>query len=149
MKQLIQFRKKHPILSGAVKLRVMDYLACGYPDVSYHGEKAWTPYFENDSRYVGIMYCGNYACIEKTECDDFFYIAYNLHWEKHTLALPNLPKGKKWFLLADTSKHSGEDWKEEGILLKNQMGVEVAPRSIAILCGKPGKEKSGKKDKTK
>lgn len=151
VKKLIAFRKKHPILSGAAKLRVMDYLACGYPDISYHGEKAWTPYFENDSRYLGIMYCGNYACIDKTACDDFFYIAYNLHWEKHVLALPNLPKGKKWFLVADTSKKGEEDWLEETkeLLLPEQMGVEVEPRSIVILRGKPAKEKIRKKDKSK
>lgn len=144
VKHLIAFRKKHPILNGAVRLRVMDYLACGYPDVSYHGEMAWTPYFEDDSRYVGIMYCGNYACIDKKECDDFFYIAYNLHWEKHVLALPNLPKGQKWFVVADTSKGAGADWFEEGKeqLLEEQRGVAVSPRSIMILQGKKTNAKS-------
>lgn len=143
VKHLIAFRKKHPILNGTVQLRVMDYLACGYPDVSYHGEMAWTPYFENDSRYVGIMYCGNYACIDKKECDDFFYIAYNLHWEKHMLALPNLPKGQKWFVIADTSKGAGNDWLEEGAeqLLGEQKGVMVSPRSIMILRGKKEKDR--------
>lgn len=147
VKHLIAFRKKHPILSGAVRLRVMDYLACGYPDVSYHGEKAWTPYFDDDSRYVGIMYCGNYACIDKKACDDFFYIAYNLHWEKHVLALPNLPKGQKWFIVADTSKGAGNDWMEEGEeqLPEGQKGVEVAPRSIVILQGKSIRGRKGKK----
>lgn len=142
VKQLIAFRKKHPILSGAVHLRVMDYLACGYPDISYHGEKAWTPYFEEDSRYVGMMYCGNYACVDKKECDDFFYIAYNLHWEKHVLALPNLPKNRRWYVVADTSKGAGKDWMEEGCeqLLQEQKGVEVSPRSIMILQGKRTKK---------
>ncbi len=151
VKHLIAFRKKHPILSGAVKLRVMDYLACGYPDVSYHGEKAWTPYFDDDSRYVGIMYCGNYACIDKKVCDNFFYIAYNLHWEKHVLALPNLPKDQKWFVVADTSKDAGNDWLEEGQeqRLEVQKGVEVSPRSIMILQGKSAKGMAGKKVKDK
>lgn len=151
VKHLIAFRKKHPILSGAVKLRVMDYLACGYPDVSYHGEKAWTPYFDEDSRYVGIMYCGNYACVDKKSCDNFFYIAYNLHWEKHVLALPNLPKDQKWFVVADTSKGAGNDWMEEGQeqLLAVQKGVEVSPRSIIILQGKSAKGITRKKVKDK
>lgn len=144
VKHLIAFRKKHPILNGSVRLRVMDYLACGYPDISYHGKMAWTPYFEDDSRYVGIMYCGNYACIDKNECDDFFYIAYNLHWESQVLALPNLPKGKKWFVVADTSKDAENDWFEEGNeqLLEEQKGVTVSPRSIIILQGKKMKDKS-------
>lgn len=146
VRNLIAFRKKHPILSGAVRLRVMDYLACGYPDVSYHGEKAWTPYFEENSRYVGIMYCGNYACVDKKECDDFFYIAYNLHWEQHILALPNLPRNQKWYVVADTSKGAGKDWYEEGCeqLLEEQKGVEVPPRSIMILQGKKTKKNTSK-----
>lgn len=151
-KELIAFRKKHPILSGTTRLRVMDYLACGYPDISYHGEKAWTPYFDQDSRYMGIMYCGNYACIDKVECDDFIYVAYNLHWEKHVMALPNLPKGKKWVQLADTSKPSGQDWLTEEVVLENQMGVEVMPRSIAILRGrdvKAGKRKQQTRKKSR
>lgn len=151
VKHLIAFRKMHPILSGAVRLRVMDYLACGYPDVSYHGEMAWTPYFDEDSRYVGIMYCGNYACIDKKECDNFFYIAYNFHWEKHVLALPNLPKEQKWFVIADTSKGAGSDWLEEGseFLLQNQKGVEVSPRSVMILQGKSARKTRGKKVNSK
>ena len=144
-KKMIEFRKKHPILSGSSRLRVMDYLACGYPDVSYHGEKAWTPYFDADSRYVGIMYCGNYACVDKVECDDFVYVAYNLHWEKHVLALPNLPKGKKWVKLADTSETGGKDWLKEEMLLEEQKGVEVMPRSIVILRGKNIKENKRRK----
>lgn len=148
-KELIAFRKKHPILSGASRLRVMDYLACGYPDVSYHGENAWTPYFDDDSRYMGIMYCGNYACVDKVECDDFIYVAYNLHWEKHTLALPNLPKGKKWVKIADTSKPSGQDWLVEEELLEEQKGVEVVPRSITILRGKTVKDKKRRSNRRK
>lgn len=151
VKHLIAFRKMHPILSGAVRLRVMDYLACGYPDVSYHGEKAWTPYFNEDSRYVGIMYCGNYVCTDKKECDNFFFIAYNFHWEKHVLALPNLPKEQKWFVIADTSKGVGADWLEEGseLLLQNQKGVEVSPRSVMILQGKSFRKTKGRKVNSK
>ena len=51
VKFLVKLRKKHPILSGKARLRVLDYLACGYPDVSYHSERAWTPYFDAESRY--------------------------------------------------------------------------------------------------
>ncbi len=39
----------------------MDYLACGHPDISYHGVNAWQPEFENFRRQIGILYCGAYA----------------------------------------------------------------------------------------
>lgn len=154
VKHLIAFRKKHPVISGMVRMRVMDYLACGYPDISYHSEKAWTPYFDEDSRYVGIMYCGNYVCINKVENDDFLYVAYNMHWEKHSFALPNLPKGQKWALVADTSKPMGSDWfpENEEQILEEQMGIEVNPRSVVILRGKVvkiQKKKVGRSRKTR
>ena len=39
----------------------MDYAACGYPDLSYHGQSAWKPRTEGYFRYIGQMYCGKYA----------------------------------------------------------------------------------------
>lgn len=52
-KQVIAFRKKHPVFHMAQEPKVMDYLACGHPDVSYHGVKAWCPEFENFRRQLG------------------------------------------------------------------------------------------------
>lgn len=95
-KQLVGLRKAHPILHPENEMRIMDYIACGYPDLSYHGESAWRPQMENYSRCIGIMYCGKYVKIEHTREDDFFYIAINMHWEPHEFGLPRLPKGLKW-----------------------------------------------------
>lgn len=149
VKKLIAFRKQHPIVSGMVRMRVMDYLACGYPDVSYHSDKAWSACFDGDSRCIGIMYCGNYVCIDRVKNDEFIYVAYNMHWERHTFALPNLPKGQKWVQVADTSKGAEEDWtlEEKQQVLKEQKGVEVSPRSVVILRGKPLKSAKGSRGK--
>ena len=38
-------------------------------------------------------------------------MAYNMHWLEHEFALPALPKGKKWYLAADT---------KEGILAEEE-----------------------------
>ena len=71
---------------------MMDYLSCGCPDVSYHGRRAWFGDFENYSRSVGVLYAGDY--MEKDSQgkggDDYFYIAYNMHWMPHETALPAL-----------------------------------------------------------
>ena len=37
-KQMIAFRKAHPILHPVEELRILDRLSCGYPDLSYHGQ---------------------------------------------------------------------------------------------------------------
>lgn len=95
-KTLMKFRREHPVLHPATEHRIMDYMACGYPDLSYHGESAWFPRLENYFRYVGLMYCGKYAKKDALKDDDFIYIAMNMHWEAHELALPKLPKGLVW-----------------------------------------------------
>jgi len=99
---VIALRREHPILCPERSLRIMDYIACGYPDLSYHGQNAWRPRLESYNRHIGIMYCGKYAKKNRTEEDDFFYVAMNMHWEAHELALPKLPKGLEWQILCST-----------------------------------------------
>lgn len=103
-KELVALRKAHPILHPEREFRIMDTIACGYPDLSYHGRNAWRPQTEPYSRCVGIMYCGKYARIDPVTEDDFFYVAMNMHWETGEFGLPRLPKGLRWELLLCTSE---------------------------------------------
>ena len=73
------------------RLIVSDQFVCGYPDVSYHGENAWYNAMENYNRHIGIMYCSKYA-----GQDNLIYVAYNMHWESHELALPKIPEKTSW-----------------------------------------------------
>lgn len=137
VKSLIAFRKEHPVLHGARTLKLMDTLTCGYPDVSYHGSQAWRPELENYNRHVGILYAGNYGKRNKTEDDNTFFVAYNMHWQKRKLALPKLPKGKVWYCLATTEKETAIPKVEEQ-LEKIGAGVEIElkPRTIVIYVAK-------------
>lgn len=117
-KKLIEIRKNHPILHPKRELKIMDSLACGYPDLSYHGRNAWKPETENYSRYIGMMFCGKYARTADGGEDSFFYLAINMHWESHEFGLPKLPKGKKWKVVLSTAKQGERGW--------------VAPRSIVL-----------------
>ncbi len=101
---LIELRKEHPILHMPAEMQILDSIACGYPDVSYHGEEAWRPDLNPYSRTVGIMYCGKYAKLPDGSADDFLFVAYNMHWLPHKLALPKLPKDMKWSLLQCTEQ---------------------------------------------
>ena len=134
VKDLILLKREHPILHCERQLRVMDTLGCGYPDISYHGSTAWRPDFDNSSRCVGVMYCGKYAKINKIEEDSFFYIAYNMHWLIHEFALPNLPKGKKWYRLIDTGRMDEVVEKKEELMTDSI--ARVVERSIQIFIGK-------------
>lgn len=127
-KLLAAFRKEHPILHPDREFRLMDYAACGYPDLSYHGQSAWKPRTEGYFRYIGQMYCGKYACTDGQGEDDFLYLAMNMHWEQHQLALPKLPRGMRWELAFSTEEggeEAGDDESQE--LLK-----AVSPRSISV-----------------
>jgi glycogen operon protein len=135
VKELISFRKRHPILHMEQILKSMDYISCGFPDLSFHGTKAWYPDYSYYNRMLGIMLAGRYAKINRKENDSNFYLAYNMHWENHIFDLPALPKGMKWHILFDTKDSF---LKEEADLtpIEDQKQCEVTARTITILVGK-------------
>lgn len=103
-KKLIALRKEHPVFHPKDELRGVDYIACGCPDISFHGTKPWYPDLSNYSRVVGVMLYGKYAPLSVRTSDKSFYLAYNMHWEKHKFELPVLPKNKKWKVIVDTNE---------------------------------------------
>ena len=153
VKRLIAFRKSHKMFHMDREPRIMDYKSCGRPDVSYHGENAWKPEFENFRRQFGILYWGAYAKKPDGTDDANFYVLYNMHWEPHMFGLPHLPKGAKWHVICSTADPDVEDLPSDGTgeVLKNQMMLAVPPRGIMILesVADPdaGKEKMRKNKK--
>ena len=137
-KMLADFRRKHPILRPGRELRQTDYIACGYPDLSYHGRNAWCPDTEAQFRHLGILLCGKYTKDAEIQEDTFIYIAMNMHWERHSMALPRLPKGEVWEVAFSTE--SAEDRKKGG--KETEDGSElvrmIPPRSVAVYIGVPG-----------
>lgn len=136
VKGLIAFRKAHPIFRMTEELKGMDYGQAGWPDISYHGAKAWYPELDHYSRCIGIMYCGAYVKKENGEEDDFFYVAYNAHWEEKSLALPNLPKGKRWYLKIHTGSAMAPFLMQKEIPLENQKEFRITGRTSVVLIGK-------------
>lgn len=139
-RKLIAFRQNHPIFSQPEQLRIMDYLACGFPDLSYHGNRAWYGGFEHYNRHLGMMYAADYVAANSKDekKDDYFYVAYNFHWSAHEFALPTLPKNRKWCIALDTGREENGGFYEAGEeeILKEQKTVMVAERSIVVLIGK-------------
>ncbi len=135
-KRVIAFRKEHPVFHMAEEPMIMDYLACGQPDVSYHGVKAWCPEFENFRRQLGIMYCGEYGKKADGTFDNSFYTAYNMHWEPHEFDLPNLSKGKKWSVVFNTDAAEVNGMYEEGKgPVTKTKRLLVPARTIVVLMG--------------
>lgn len=103
--ELIALRKKYKILHQKQELKGINTTSCGYPDISYHGTEAWRPDVSYISRMTGIMLCQN----DEREQTQALYLAYNMHWEAHRLALPKLPKGQKWQRIFSTSGQIEEE----------------------------------------
>jgi isoamylase len=135
----IRFRKEHPILHMPFELRPTDYKSLGWPELSYHSERAWFSDTECSSRQAGILYCGGYAHNEENDgTDDFIYVIYNMYWEKHKFALPDLPEKMKWYLAVDSSRKDEEAVGRQGeeLLIEEKKSLVAAPRTILVLIGK-------------
>ncbi len=143
VKELIAFRKAHPILHMPKELRATDYATVGYPDISFHGTKAWYPEDVYYNRMAAVMLAGKYAQIAGKNCDnegssgkkqakeedDTFYLAYNMHWEEHEFALPTLMNEEKWEVVIDT----GRTVVDKQPLERSCM---LQPRSVVVLVAK-------------
>lgn len=131
VQEAVAFRKAHKMLHQNRKLQCADQLSSGFPDLSFHGERAWYGDFERTRRYLGCMYSGFYAGEE-----NFLYIAYNFNWDPQEFALPLLPKGKEWYGVMDTSKKQSfvPEAEQEG--LNGARSFEVPARTIVVLEGK-------------
>ena len=102
--------------------------------MSYHGQNAWQPQTEYYNRQIGLMFCGKYAVKGSGEEDDFLYLAMNMHWEKHELALPKLPRGMNWKMLISTETKKTEEDLTVGQGDGSNM-CALGARSIVVYIG--------------
>jgi glycogen operon protein len=137
VKHCISFRKQHRVLRNRFYFQQRDAINSGYPDISWHGAKAWKPDWSDNSRTLSFMLCGEHVPAGK-EPDNYIYVAMNMHWENHTFQLPRLPKERQWHLFMDTSLPSGNEICEPGQerLLSDQNQVLSGARSVIILVGR-------------
>ncbi len=126
--KLIEFRRSHPVFRSAVRKKMMDYISCGYPDVSFHGEQAWHADFANYNRHFAVMYAGAYEKDEKGGRDDDFYVIYNMHWENRRFHPPKPPKNKEWMIVMSTD----EGFLDKAVRVSGNE-VLVQGRSVMVL----------------
>lgn len=140
VQDVIAFRKLHPILHMPYELRATDYKSLGWPEISWHSEKAWFANTESSSRQIGVLYCGEYAKKEDGTTDDFVYVIYNMYWAEKQFALPDLPEGMRWYLAVDSGKNSEEAVSRSGEekVITEKKSLKVGGRTILVLLGKQG-----------
>lgn len=129
VKQLIGFRKSHPLYQMRHSFTGMDLKGLGMPDVSCHGKEPWDVKFSYYCREVGILFYGGYFGGKS------LYFAFNFHWENHVFFLPDAGTGKKWNLILDTAGDS--------VHTRIESKYDMAPRSIALFEKEP-EQQAGK-----
>ena len=128
VRNLIALRKEHPVFHARYAKKMYDYISCGSPDASFHGEQAWNQSFANYNRHFALMYTGAYEKMPAGKCDDDFYVAYNMHWTGHRFHPPKTSKGKKWKICL-----SSGNGRESGIYDEDKNELAVYARSIVVL----------------
>lgn len=146
VKEAIALRKSHPVLHMPGEPKGMDYRSLGYPDISYHGNRAWYGDMEPGNRQIGIMYCEGYGQEDGGE-QGFLYLAFNMHWEIQQLALPRLPEQMEWAVILKTCDGIGQDvmWiardeEEMPGMAETLKYVSVPARTILVLAAREKSE---------
>lgn len=127
VKSLIALRKELEFLHPEQKMQGIQETSYGIPQISYHGEQAWKAPLRVDGRQLGVYYHN-----EISEIEDCF-IAYNMHWEKKSFALPPLQQGKKWYQIFTTEEAVGE---RKEIFVEHQRETKIAGRTIVMFVGR-------------
>ena len=127
LKEMLLFRKNHAIFRRKREFTLMDSLGCAYPDLSVHSDEPWKAKLENYNHSMGLMYCGRYAGE-----DEDIYIAYNMYWQRYSLALPKLPENKKWY----TWRSSCDKIQNEALSEIKGNSLLCEERSVYVLIGK-------------
>ncbi|HBN09685.1 MAG TPA: glycogen debranching enzyme GlgX [Cyanobacteria bacterium UBA8530] len=127
-KNLVAFRKAHPVLRRSGHLSNQDLSGCGYADITWHGTRAWQADWSDSSRVLAFMLCDHHSG------DDFLYVAFNSHWDALDFELPQLPEGKKWHVAVNTGVEEVHEVGREKEL--SQGNFLVGPRSSIVLVGR-------------
>jgi len=137
VKKMIAFRNDHPVLRDSRFFRNRDYMNTGYPDISWHGTRAWNADWGAGSRTIAFLLDGKHAKGGSVE-DDYIYVAMNMHWESHSFEIPRLPEEMNWYVATNTDMPKGSDIFSRGEepALEEQSEFLVGVRSVVVLVGK-------------
>lgn len=124
---MIAFRGAHPVLRRGQFCN--DTNSSGYPEVSFHGHKAWQLDAMQPFYTFGFMFAETVADHGARE-DCFVYCGVNTHWEEQTLELPIIPAGMEWHKVVYTF----EGIIDSGSIVRDN--ITLAPRSLMVLVGR-------------
>ena len=130
-RRLIAFRKAHPVLTAPSFS--FGNNGTGYPELSFHGTRAWDIHEQEPGHCIAYMYAEDHAKY-RTEQDCFIYIAVNAHWEPHDFELPIVPEGFTWRLAFASAGVSTDAGQEQPL---DHSTIPLGSRSAAVLIAFP------------
>jgi len=117
-KNIIKFRKKHPVFKKESFLTEKD--------IQWHGLTPFTPLWDLDNHFLA------FSLMDSTS-EEQFYIAFNCSKHIYKITLPALQK-QRWIWVVNTFNEAPDDFYEEmKAPLLNENFTEIHPHSAIIL----------------
>ena len=131
-RKAIQLRKLHPVF------RRKKFFSGSKAEIEWYDVDGKNPDWSNMKRFLGFKLAGSSVFDENGKPDNDFYVAGNTDIYDVTITLPTLPKGKRWYYVADTSVLGEEGFVEPGTetLLQEQQRYVLPTASFVILIAK-------------
>jgi isoamylase len=136
-KKAIAFTKRYTILQRRKFFSGRDEDGDTIPDIMWFGKDLGKPQWDDpDLRTLCYQLDGGE---ERTEIGDYqLFVILNSDFRVQRVGVPQLPGGKGWYRVVDTSLMSGDDFLREGdeVLLDPPDHYLANPRSTVVLLGK-------------
>lgn len=131
-RKAIQLRKMHPVF------RRKKFFSGSKMEIEWYDASGKNPDWSNMKRFLSFKLVGASVAGERGEPDNDFYVAGNTDIYDVTITLPTLPKGKKWYYVADTSVAGDEGFVDCGkeTVLREQQRYVLPSGSFVILIAK-------------
>jgi len=137
LKKAIAFTRHYTVFGQRKFLSGCDLDADSSADITWHGKDLSKPaWYDPELRTLCYQLNGGEEKSERGDHHLFFIL--NADFTMQNIRIPQLPDGKKWYRVIDTSLKSGDDFLSTGreILIDPPDHYLINPRSTVVLVGK-------------
>lgn len=140
-KHVIAFRKNNNVIRRSGK-----FCSLGFPPVSTHGVYPFENKYDNNTRFIGVMFAGRKE--DKETEDEIIYMAINTFWEKITFTLPDVSAKYSWMKVIDTINE--DSYVEDKRIFINDCKCTIDERTVMVFKAekqKPNRRKAVSQDR--
>ena len=138
-KNMIRFRKDHPLLrlNKFFTGKKTDDLKA--EDISWHGTKISKPEWENGEPFIAALLNGEYAKTQSSNGDSDFFMIFNATFEDLDFQIPKSPSGRKWKISINTESETktesetGKDVNFDNNSYYTSSMINVKQKSVIVL----------------